>query len=47
MWRDGLINGQKDSKSAFTHFAIAAGQDLADAQVNLGKHHYSEYIGNL
>jgi len=44
MWRDGLIDGRKDSKAAFTHFAIAAGQDLAEAQVNLGKHHYREHI---
>ncbi|KAI0000900.1 hypothetical protein BJV77DRAFT_1057826 [Russula vinacea] len=40
IWRDGLIEGRKDSKASFTHFAIAAGQDLAEAQVNLGKHHY-------
>lgn len=40
IWRDGLIDGKKDSKAAFTHFAVAAGQDLAEAQVNLGKHHY-------
>ncbi|KAH9956533.1 hypothetical protein BC827DRAFT_1261800 [Russula dissimulans] len=40
MWRDGLTEGRKDGKKAFTHFAVAAGQDLAEAQVNLGKHHY-------
>ncbi|KAI0302368.1 hypothetical protein B0F90DRAFT_1809833 [Multifurca ochricompacta] len=40
MWRDGLIEGRKDSKKSSTHFAVAAGQDLAEAQVNLGKHHY-------
>jgi SEL1 protein len=44
IWRDGLIDGRKDSKAASTHFAIAAGQDLAEAQVNLGKHHYRECI---
>jgi SEL1 protein len=44
IWRDGLIDGRKDSKASFTHFAIAAGQDLAEAQVNLGKHHYRECI---
>ena len=44
MWRDGLVDGRQDSKAAFTHFAIAAGQDLAEAQVNLGKHHYRECI---
>ena len=47
IWHDGLIDGRKDSKSAFIHFALAAGQDLADAQVNPGEHHYDEYIGNL
>ena len=47
IWHDGLIDGRKDSKSAFIHFAVAAGQGLADARVNLGKHHYGEYIGNL
>jgi len=40
MWRDGLIDGRKDSKASFAHFAVAAGQDLAEAQVNLGKYHY-------
>lgn len=44
IWRDGLIEGRKDSKASFTHFAIAAGQDLAEAQVNLGKHHYRKYV---
>ena len=47
MWRDGLIDARKDSKSAFTYFAVATGQALAGAQVNLGKHGYGEYIGNL
>jgi len=42
-----LIDGRKDSKSAFIHFALAAGQDIADAQVNPGEHHCGEYIGNL
>ena len=28
MWHDGLIDGRKDSKAAFTHFAVAAGQGL-------------------
>ncbi|KAI0002186.1 HCP-like protein [Russula compacta] len=40
IWRDGLIEGRKDSKKALAHFTIAAGQDLAEAQVNLGKHYY-------
>lgn len=43
MWRDGLIDGRKDGTASFAHFA-AAGQDLAEAQVNLGKHHYRECI---
>jgi len=47
MWRDGLIDGRRDSKAASAHFAVAAGQDLAEAQVNLGKYHYGKYIGNL
>lgn len=41
MYRDGL--GVKSSAQlALVHFTAAAGQDLAEAQVNLGKHHYSE-----
>ncbi|KAF8270495.1 hypothetical protein EI94DRAFT_775294 [Lactarius quietus] len=40
MWRDGLIDGRRDHKKSLTSFAIAAGQDLAEAQINLGKHHY-------
>ncbi|KAI0251144.1 hypothetical protein BJV78DRAFT_1282662 [Lactifluus subvellereus] len=40
IWRDGLVEGKKDIKKALAHFAIAAGQDLAEAQVNLGKHQY-------
>ncbi|KAI9508559.1 hypothetical protein F5148DRAFT_1195612 [Russula earlei] len=40
IWRDGLIDGRKDIKKSFAYFAMAAGQDLAEAQVNLGKQHY-------
>ncbi|KAI9441659.1 hypothetical protein H4582DRAFT_2110434 [Lactarius indigo] len=40
MWRDGLIDGKRDTKKSVTNFAVAAGQDLAEAQLNLGKHHY-------
>lgn len=47
IWRDGLLDGRKDSKAALTHFAIAAGLDLAEAQVNLGKHHYGKHLGTL
>jgi SEL1 protein len=42
LWRDGLGVNKKDEKKSVTNFGIAAGQDLAEAQVNLGKHHYSE-----
>jgi SEL1 protein len=42
IWRDGLVLGRKDLKKALMHFSIAAGQELAEAQVNLGKHHYCE-----
>lgn len=38
MYRDGL-GVAKDSKKAFHFFQGAAGQDLAEAQVNLGKMH--------
>ncbi|EIN06738.1 HCP-like protein [Punctularia strigosozonata HHB-11173 SS5] len=41
IWRDGLVEGRKDLKKAFAHFGVAAGQDLAEAQVNLGKYHRS------
>jgi SEL1 protein len=44
MWRDGLVDGRRDAKKSLTNFAIAAGQELAEAQVNLGKHHYREWI---
>ncbi|KAI0062446.1 HCP-like protein [Artomyces pyxidatus] len=40
IWRDGLVDGRKDMKRALGHFNVAAGQDLAEAQVNLGKYHY-------
>ncbi|KAH9174932.1 HCP-like protein [Lactarius sanguifluus] len=40
MWRDGLVDGRRDTKKSVTNFAVAAGQDLAEAQLNLGKHHY-------
>lgn len=41
IWRDGL-GVKKDERKAIASFAIAAGQDLAEAQVNMGKYHYSE-----
>ncbi|KZT01467.1 HCP-like protein [Laetiporus sulphureus 93-53] len=40
IWRDGLVDGRKDLKKAITHFGAAASQELAEAQVNLGKIHY-------
>jgi SEL1 protein len=47
IWRDGLIEGRKDSKKYLAHFTVAAGQDLAEAQVNLGKHHYRRSLEAL
>ncbi|KAH7926991.1 HCP-like protein [Leucogyrophana mollusca] len=38
--RDGLVPGIKDPAKALLHFNHAAGQELAEAQVNMGKHHY-------
>ncbi|KDN33698.1 hypothetical protein RSAG8_13207, partial [Rhizoctonia solani AG-8 WAC10335] len=40
IYRDGLLDGKQDIKKASQYFAAAAGQDLADAQVNYGKIHY-------
>jgi SEL1 protein len=43
MYRDGLVPGLKaDMKLALNHFNAAAGQELAEAQVNIGKYHFSE-----
>ena len=41
-WRDGLVDGKKDLKQAMAHFAAAATQELAEAQVDLGKYHYGK-----
>lgn len=42
MYRDGLLDGgKKDIKKAMVHFGVAAGQELPEAQVNIGKIHYS------
>jgi SEL1 protein len=42
--RDGLVPGTKaDPKAALAHFNNAAGQELAEAQVSMGKHHYGTY----
>lgn len=41
MYRDGLVpGGRADMKLALAHFNAAAGQELPEAQVNLGKYHY-------
>ncbi|KAL1941435.1 hypothetical protein VTO73DRAFT_7252 [Trametes versicolor] len=40
IWRDGLVDSKKDLKRAMGHFAAAATQELAEAQVNIGKYHY-------
>lgn len=40
MWRDGLVPGRQDMKTALVHITKAAGQELAEAHVNLGKYNY-------
>ncbi|KAN0081237.1 hypothetical protein V8E55_008861 [Tylopilus felleus] len=40
MWRDGLVKGRHDVAKANGYFSHAAGQELAEALVNIGKHHY-------
>lgn len=40
LYRDGLVQGKKDIKKALDHFMVAAAQELAEAHVNLGKHHF-------
>ncbi|KAL1681892.1 hypothetical protein EV122DRAFT_260478 [Schizophyllum commune] len=41
MFRDGLVpNAKADMKKALSHFAVAAGQELAEAQVHIGKYHF-------
>ena len=42
IWRDGLVDGKKDIKKAIAHFSAAATQELAEAQVNIGKYHYGK-----
>ncbi|KAH8087852.1 HCP-like protein [Cristinia sonorae] len=41
IWRDGLVDGKKDFKKAANLFLTAASQELADAQVQVGKMHYN------
>ena len=38
IWRDGLVDGKKDLKKVLAHFQAAASQELAEAQVQLGKY---------
>ncbi len=44
IWRDGLVDGKKDMKKALLYFGAAGSQELAEAQVNLGKYHYGEWL---
>lgn len=41
IWRDGLVDGKKDTKKALHYFQAAATQELAEAHVQLGKHNYN------
>ncbi|KAJ7496963.1 hypothetical protein FB451DRAFT_1120046 [Mycena latifolia] len=42
IWRDGLVSPFKaDSKKAIAHFTAAAGQELAEAQINVAKYHFA------
>lgn len=43
IWRDGLVDNKRDLKKALSYFAAASTQELAEAQVNLGKYHYGEH----
>jgi SEL1 protein len=41
MWRDGLVDGHKsDYAKGIEYFKMASAQELAEAQVNLGKYYY-------
>ncbi|KAF7966274.1 hypothetical protein HWV62_39391 [Athelia sp. TMB] len=40
IWRDGLVGGQVNEQKALAHLQAAAREELAEAQVNLGKWHY-------
>lgn len=39
--RDGLAGLKSNKDNALKHFAVAAGQELAEAQVNIAKYHYT------
>ena len=43
IWRDGLVDGKRDDRKAMAQFNTAAGEDLAEAQINLGKYHYGAF----
>lgn len=47
IYRDGLYDGKPDLKKAIAYFGAAAGQDLAEAQVNLGKLYYGTLPSTL
>lgn len=47
IWRDGLLDGKKDMKKALLYFGAAASQELAEAQVNIGKYHYGKVLIRL
>ncbi|KAI0313018.1 HCP-like protein [Amylostereum chailletii] len=42
IWRDRLVDNKIDMKKALHYFNLAAGQELAEAQVNLGKYYYEK-----
>jgi SEL1 protein len=42
IWRDGLVDGKRDVLKALHQFGAAAAQELAEAQVNLGKYYYGK-----
>lgn len=45
IYRDGLIPGTgPNPKQALQYFEIASGQELAEAQVNAGKHYYCKHF---
>ncbi|KAF8178592.1 HCP-like protein [Mycena galopus ATCC 62051] len=42
IWRDGLVPSLKaDQKKAISYFTAAAGQELAEAQINVAKYHFA------
>lgn len=44
IYRDGFPGIKSDLKTALVHFGVAAGQELAEAQVNMGKYHYGTHM---